>query len=225
MNKTEQKQSTDTYSYKGWIISDSFIKRCFGVFGHYLVANLIVSAVLMLIGLIFVFTIGGFFLSNAAKHGETYFERGDDGLSFEFGSKDEDDDQVFCMQDASRCPDGSYVSRTGPNCTFAACPEFDESLDKSVNYNEPFKINLNERVMFTNGMVLTLTSIDDQQCSPDVQCIWEGEYRVTFDVISPVDDVRTVTLGSVREKEQEHWGYTFTLQTVSDDQVEMVVVL
>ncbi len=29
---------------------------------------------------------------------------------------------VFCTQDAKLCPDGSYVSRTGPNCEFAACP-------------------------------------------------------------------------------------------------------
>ena len=29
---------------------------------------------------------------------------------------------VFCTQEAKRCPDGSYVSRTGPNCEFASCP-------------------------------------------------------------------------------------------------------
>lgn len=27
-----------------------------------------------------------------------------------------------CTQEAKQCPDGSYVSRTGPNCEFAACP-------------------------------------------------------------------------------------------------------
>ena len=30
---------------------------------------------------------------------------------------------VACTQDAKLCPDGSYVSRTGPNCEFTACPE------------------------------------------------------------------------------------------------------
>lgn len=29
---------------------------------------------------------------------------------------------VFCAQDAKLCDDGSYVSRTGPKCEFAACP-------------------------------------------------------------------------------------------------------
>lgn len=27
-----------------------------------------------------------------------------------------------CTQEAKQCPDGSYVSRTGPNCEFVACP-------------------------------------------------------------------------------------------------------
>jgi len=31
-------------------------------------------------------------------------------------------DPVVCTADAMQCPDGSYVSRTGPKCEFAACP-------------------------------------------------------------------------------------------------------
>lgn len=30
---------------------------------------------------------------------------------------------VVCTQDARQCPDGSYVSRTGPQCQFAECPK------------------------------------------------------------------------------------------------------
>lgn len=29
---------------------------------------------------------------------------------------------TVCSMEAMRCPDGSYVSRTGPNCAFAPCP-------------------------------------------------------------------------------------------------------
>ncbi|MBI2050104.1 MAG: hypothetical protein HYT35_01455, partial [Candidatus Staskawiczbacteria bacterium] len=29
---------------------------------------------------------------------------------------------IACTQDAKLCPNGSYVSRTGPNCEFAECP-------------------------------------------------------------------------------------------------------
>jgi hypothetical protein len=31
-------------------------------------------------------------------------------------------EKVFCTQDAKQCADGSFVSRTGPNCEFAPCP-------------------------------------------------------------------------------------------------------
>ncbi len=30
--------------------------------------------------------------------------------------------QIDCTMDVKECPDGSYVSRSGPNCEFAACP-------------------------------------------------------------------------------------------------------
>ena len=29
---------------------------------------------------------------------------------------------VVCTMDVQSCPDGSYVSRTGPNCEFSPCP-------------------------------------------------------------------------------------------------------
>ncbi len=31
-------------------------------------------------------------------------------------------DSVVCTMEAKQCPDGSYVSRTGPHCEFTACP-------------------------------------------------------------------------------------------------------
>jgi plastocyanin len=40
---------------------------------------------------------------------------------------------VFCTQDARLCPDGSYVSRQGPNCQFAPCPTAKPSVSKSVS--------------------------------------------------------------------------------------------
>ena len=30
--------------------------------------------------------------------------------------------EIFCAQESFACPDGSYVSRTGPKCEFKACP-------------------------------------------------------------------------------------------------------
>ncbi|HQS99314.1 MAG: hypothetical protein B7Y26_00080 [Hydrogenophilales bacterium 16-64-46] len=33
-----------------------------------------------------------------------------------------EDSPVMCPADVQACADGSYVSRTGPRCEFAACP-------------------------------------------------------------------------------------------------------
>ncbi|TSC53631.1 MAG: Uncharacterized protein LiPW39_158 [Parcubacteria group bacterium LiPW_39] len=38
-----------------------------------------------------------------------------------------------CTQEAKQCPDGSYVSRIGPNCEFAACPT-DWHIYKNTEY-------------------------------------------------------------------------------------------
>jgi len=37
-----------------------------------------------------------------------------------------------CTQEAKLCPDGSSVSRQGPNCEFAPCPNIDQPLDTST---------------------------------------------------------------------------------------------
>lgn len=33
----------DTYSYRGWLVSDIFYKRAFAVLGHYIVAQLMIA--------------------------------------------------------------------------------------------------------------------------------------------------------------------------------------
>lgn len=44
---------TDTYSYKGWLTSDSFLKRAFAVFCYNLVAGLIIWVGLFIIFMLF----------------------------------------------------------------------------------------------------------------------------------------------------------------------------
>lgn len=38
-------------------------------------------------------------------------------------TNDTSNDATICAQDVKTCPDGSFVSRTGPNCEFAECSE------------------------------------------------------------------------------------------------------
>lgn len=39
---------------------------------------------------------------------------------------------VACTMEAKLCPDGSYVSRTGPNCEFALCPDIPTSKKSGI---------------------------------------------------------------------------------------------
>lgn len=41
---------------------------------------------------------------------------------YSLGIKSSTPGKTFCTQEAKLCPDGSYVGRTGPNCSLAQCP-------------------------------------------------------------------------------------------------------
>jgi len=47
--KKEIKRVIDTHSYKGWLNSDSFLKRAFSILGYMFVAQLIIQIPIMVI--------------------------------------------------------------------------------------------------------------------------------------------------------------------------------
>ncbi|MDH5533554.1 MAG: hypothetical protein OEX81_03960 [Candidatus Pacebacteria bacterium] len=49
-------------------------------------------------------------------------------------------EQVRCTQDAKQCPDGSFVSRSGPNCEFASCPQVDLNNSDQSGTTDPATI-------------------------------------------------------------------------------------
>jgi len=46
--------------------------------------------------------------------------------------------EKICSQEAKICSDGSTVSRTGPNCEFAPCPDFSND-DRNIFINDVYK--------------------------------------------------------------------------------------
>ena len=50
----------ETYGYKGWLISDSFMKRAFACLGYQLVAGLMIYGVILGVMLVFVIIFGLF---------------------------------------------------------------------------------------------------------------------------------------------------------------------
>ncbi len=54
----QRKKKVDTYSYKGWIISDSFIKRSFAALGYQFMGTLFLYVVIIAAALVIGLTIG-----------------------------------------------------------------------------------------------------------------------------------------------------------------------
>ncbi len=77
---------------------------------------------------------------------------------------------VACSEEAMVCPDGSVVSRTGPNCKFALCP--------NTGIKQETIASLNQKI-FTGGIYLTpLKVVSDSRCAVDAVCFWAGEVVV-----------------------------------------------
>jgi len=80
---------------------------------------------------------------------------------------------LACSQEAKLCSDGSYVSRTGPNCEFAACPA------PASNQN-----NAIPPVTLTSGIQGTVTigpTCPVQRDPPDPNCN-DKPYQATIKV-------------------------------------------
>lgn len=49
----------DTYSYRGWLVSDFLLKRALAVWGHYIIAGLVFAGIISVLTFIFGLLFGG----------------------------------------------------------------------------------------------------------------------------------------------------------------------
>ncbi|MBD3270603.1 hypothetical protein GF376_03690 [Candidatus Peregrinibacteria bacterium] len=64
MNKKSKKE--DTYSYRGWLNSDFFLKRSFAIYGYMAVAGLIITGIIYgIIAIIAIIIFGSLYLTGA----------------------------------------------------------------------------------------------------------------------------------------------------------------
>lgn len=69
---------------------------------------------------------------------------------FAIGQKEKSSNQ-FCTQEAKKCPDGSWVSRTGPKCEFAPCPAPTINLKSYKNTKYGFELSYPAKGIIQNG--------------------------------------------------------------------------
>lgn len=96
-------------------------------------ANSLISIILLLV----VVLIGGWYFYKAQQPTHRGFEGADDNRL-----------TSTCPQDAKFCPDGSSVSRTGPNCEFTKCPQGSPSTSSGQLDTSSWKTYRNEEYGF-----------------------------------------------------------------------------
>jgi hypothetical protein len=91
----------------------------------------------------------------------------------------------ICAADVQFCSDGSYVSRTGPNCEFAPCPL--ATTTGSTSTPKPTTgIAIGDSQKINDTTITVLNLVSDSRCPTDVQCVWAGtvSVRVAIDALS-----------------------------------------
>lgn len=96
-----------------------------------------------------------------------------------------------------------------------------ETGDSSTSYN----FSIDETKIYPDGLSLTLLTINDSRCKPDVQCIWAGELAPTFSATGGNfgQAVTMITLGSVLNQATTSHQYTFTLGDVTTKRATLVI--
>lgn len=96
---------------------------------------------------------------------------------------------TICTMEAKLCPDGSYVSRTGPNCKFAECPTVkgDVTIAK-----------IGQTITIAGVSVSPMAVLQDSRCPIDVTCIQAGTVVVKTQLqkINSAPQIVSLTLGS-----------------------------
>ncbi len=80
---------------------------------------------------------------------------------------------VACTMDAMRCPDGSFVGRTGPKCEFV-CPDGPSSEGNEEIFSITQDTQLNKTISAFDFLVTPISVVQDSRCPTDVQCIQAG---------------------------------------------------
>lgn len=78
-----------------------------------------------------------------------------------------------CTEEAKKCPDGSFVARTGPNCEFSVCPVSvpTKPIDDIINCNSDSECGVNTCGCKAQRKDSLGKNICAQACTGEAKCL------------------------------------------------------
>jgi hypothetical protein len=98
---------------------------------------------------------------------------------------------------------------------------FGEVSVRKAEFNSEVSLNVGDRIVFSDSLVVSLQEINDSRCKPDVQCIWAGELAPLLIVGKAKSEVR---LGTINNDVVTFGNYTFTLVKATEKMATIKVL-
>ena len=95
----------------------------------------------------------------------------------------------------------------------------------SISFDTQVTLHPLEKIIFSDGLEITLQEINDSRCKPDVQCVWAGELSAFLFVTNGTlgTDEREIHLGTTNNTSLSLYGYVFTLVSATATDATIVV--
>ena len=86
-------------------------------------------------------------------------------------------------------------------------------MDISKNLNVPFEVLVGDSVKLVNGAEISILNVEDSRCPADVLCIWQGEAKISVNVIKDSEDLGNFVLSTLEEKKTQRFD-SFSINLV-----------
>lgn len=77
----------------------------------------------------------------------------------------------------------------------------------------PFNVEVGSHVLIQNGVEINVLDIEDSRCPADVLCVWQGEAKISINVIKDSQDLGNFVLSTLEEKSTQRFD-SFTIKLV-----------
>jgi uncharacterized protein YkwD len=117
------------------------------------------------------------------------------------------------------------VTPTSTVPTVPETPVATSSPTTTIQFSVPLMYSIDQTVTYPDGLMVTVTAINDSRCKPDVQCIWAGELspQLTLTGGELGKSVVLMSLGTIRTTNQSANDYIIALETTTVTTVTLTI--